>query len=376
MKAVFKWGPWAVLVAVAAVVLAFGLSRSSHPSLDARVQHIAGLVRCPTCNGESAAVSQSVPAGAIRAQIRQDLQAGQSQGHILQSLVQSYGPSILEKPGAAGIGLVVWVLPVVGFVAGAAGLTLAFMRWRGRPGEAEEPRTDSFSPAPLSPEAVTRPDSAAPPSADAEAGALEAGPPEAPARPRWSRRRWAASLAGAAVVAAGVSWAVVASSGTRLPGQEITGQSGLSAAATTADLQAADRDAAANRPVDAIKEYQKVLKADPNQTQALTGEGWLLAQTQQPALLQQGLSMLARAENVDPTYAPAHVYRGIALLAEADYADSVPELQWYLAHSPDPQLVPQVQKALTQAQAGVAATKAAQPTAPAGTAGTPSLKRE
>jgi hypothetical protein len=82
----------------------------------------------------------------------------------------------------------------------------------------------------------------------------------------------------------------------------------------------------------------------------------LLAETQQPALLQQGLQLLAQAEKDDPSYGPAHLYRGLAFLSEDDYGDSVPELTWYLGHNPDPQVVPDVNKALAQAQAGVAAT--------------------
>ena len=65
--------------------------------------------------------------------------------------------------------------------------------------------------------------------------------------------------------------------------------------------------------------------------------------------------MLQQAEQADPTYAPAHVYRGIGLLSEDDYADAIPELKWYLAHNPDPQLAPRVRAALQQAEAQAAA---------------------
>ena len=64
--------------------------------------------------------------------------------------------------------------------------------------------------------------------------------------------------------------------------------------------------------------------------------------------------MLTTAEKADPTYGPAHVYRGIALLSEDDYNGAIPELQWYLAHSPDPQLAPRVRTALQQAKADAA----------------------
>jgi lipopolysaccharide biosynthesis regulator YciM len=160
------------------------------------------------------------------------------------------------------------------------------------------------------------------------------------------------------VAAAGaLAWAVVASSATRLPGQEITG-AGLAPQALAQSLQQAQQAADRGDDLTAVKDYQKILDRDPNQTEALTGEGWLLAQTQQPSLLQRGLTMLQHAEQADPTYAPAHVYRGISLLSEDNYTDAISELQWYLAHSPDPQLAPQVRAALQQAQAAAAAAAA------------------
>lgn len=170
-----------------------------------------------------------------------------------------------------------------------------------------------------------------------------------PRRPVNLRRR-AGVAVGALAIAAGACWSVVESSGTRLPGQEITGQA-LVSEQVAAQLLAAQKALSKGDDVSAIKAYQKILGSQPDQPEALTGEGWLLAQTQQPALLKQGLSMLARAERAAPDYAPAHLYRGIALLSEDDYADAITELQWYLGHSPDPQLAPRVRQALQQAQA-------------------------
>jgi Tfp pilus assembly protein PilF len=160
--------------------------------------------------------------------------------------------------------------------------------------------------------------------------------------------------AGVAAAAASAAWAVVASSATRLPGEEITGRA-LAPQAIADSLQRAQQAADRGDDLTAVKDYQKILNSDPNQAEALAGEGWLLAQTQQPALLQQGLTMLLDSERSDPSYAPAHVYRGISLLSEGDYSDAIPELQWYLAHSPDPQLAPRVRAALSQAEAQLAA---------------------
>lgn len=129
----WRWMPWALLAAVAISALAIGTHHASGPgTLDARVAHIAGEVRCPVCEGQSAAQSQAAASVQIRDQIRQELTAGESESQILSGLVRAYGPSILEKPQANGVGLVVWVVPVLAVLAGIGGLAIAFQRWRAR----------------------------------------------------------------------------------------------------------------------------------------------------------------------------------------------------------------------------------------------------
>lgn len=398
MTALRKWGPWGVLVAIAVIVLALGVHRSSHPDLDARVQSVASQVRCPVCDGETVAQSQAAPSVEIRNQIREDLQSGESQAQILSGLVKAYGPGILEKPQASGVSLFVWVIPVVAVMAGAGGLVLVLRRWRSGPEwPAPDPDFD-LDPEPLAPAVVG---SELGPTLATRSVAEPVGESTAPrtvattelpnedtvrtprggrsgARPGsrrpglgagWSRRtRWAVTGVGMALVTGGASWAVVASSGTRLPGQSITGQA-LPAEVVAAHLQAAASDAQKGDAFSALKEYESVLQAEPNQVDALTGMGWLLAQTGQPSLLQKGLGQLSAAERADPSYALAHLYRGMALLGEGDYGASVPELQWYLDHGPDPQLTANVRQALAKAQAGLAAGSGAAGAGAAGSSG-------
>jgi hypothetical protein len=184
------------------------------------------------------------------------------------------------------------------------------------------------------------------------------GAPDLAARPPRRRQQWLRGVVigvGVCLIAGGAGWAVAESSKTRLPGQSATGQA-LGSDAIAQDMQTAQADAAKGNSVAAIKEYQKILQTDPNQVDALTAEGWLLVQTAEPSLLQQGIQLLATAEKTDSSYAAAHLYRGLALLGEADYSDAVPEFQWYLGHQPDPSIAPQVRQDLQQAQA--AASKA------------------
>ena len=97
-----------------------------------RVTAISREVRCPTCQGLSAAESDAKAAQAVRDEIRRRVNEGQDDGQIRAFLVSRYGRDILLKPEASGIGSLVWTIPVVAGVAAVAGLAAVFVRWRRR----------------------------------------------------------------------------------------------------------------------------------------------------------------------------------------------------------------------------------------------------
>ena len=126
---------WAVVAVVAGLSLAVGAGAFSggHAkplSLYQRTMQVAGEYRCPVCAGESVATSDAAEAVEIRGLIQGWLSEGRSQGQIRSYLVDDYGLSILEKPPASGIGVLIWVLPVVFGVLGVIGLALVFAHWR------------------------------------------------------------------------------------------------------------------------------------------------------------------------------------------------------------------------------------------------------
>ena len=215
-------------------------------------------------------------------------------------------------------------------------------------------RLDALDSPPAATEEVAPPPVASAPvaSAGGASGTTE-GAGDASRRGVSRRRRLVLAGAAAAIAAAGIGWAVVASSGSRLPGGTVSGQA-VGQEQVGKLLLAAQQATAKGDGVTALKDLEAVLKQDPNQVEALASEGWILAQTQQPQLLQQGIGLLTKAEQLNPGYPPARVYRGVAYLAEHDYADAVGDLQWYLAHDPDPGLVTRVRQALAEAQAGAA----------------------
>jgi cytochrome c-type biogenesis protein CcmH len=127
-----RWGLWLLLVLVLAVGLTVGVQRGSddHQTLEQRTLSIAGEVRCPVCQGESAAGSNTDASLQIRDTIRTDLTHGESKQQILSSLEADYGSSILESPPKSGLTLLAWWLPVAVAALAAIGLALGFRHWR------------------------------------------------------------------------------------------------------------------------------------------------------------------------------------------------------------------------------------------------------
>jgi cytochrome c-type biogenesis protein CcmH len=122
-----------VLALAAVVVGALVIGSSSgdgDPSSAGRTRRLASGLRCPVCQGLSVADSPSPTARAISADIRRRIDAGESNGDIRQAYVDRYGEWVLLEPAGAGLGALVWALPVAGLLLAAAGLALAFRRWR------------------------------------------------------------------------------------------------------------------------------------------------------------------------------------------------------------------------------------------------------
>jgi cytochrome c-type biogenesis protein CcmH len=126
-----RWLPWLALLLVVAAALAVAAGRGGRPATpEQRALHVAAQLRCPTCRGQSAAVSDAPASQAIRAEIRRRVAAGQTDAQIRAYFVDRYGKDILLSPEAGGIDGLVWVLPVVAVAVAVAGLALAFRRWR------------------------------------------------------------------------------------------------------------------------------------------------------------------------------------------------------------------------------------------------------
>jgi len=100
-----------VAVATMAVVL-----NPHGSSASARIAHLETLVRCPSCDDLSVAVSNATSAIAVRHEIAAKVHQGQSDNKILTSLESAYGTSILLSPPTSGLGVLLWIVPLLGLV--------------------------------------------------------------------------------------------------------------------------------------------------------------------------------------------------------------------------------------------------------------------
>lgn len=126
--------PWVTLGIVVLGAIAWAAWPSEGGRTDAdRAHDLATELRCPDCESQSVADSSTPTARAVRADIRRRVAAGESDERIRQAFIDRYGEAILLKPEGSGLGLLVWGLPVVVLVLGAAGLLVALRRWRREP---------------------------------------------------------------------------------------------------------------------------------------------------------------------------------------------------------------------------------------------------
>ncbi len=122
----------AVAVLVGALAVAATGDTGSRTQQE-RVYEIAASVRCPECDGQSAAESDSASSRAIRATIAEALAEGTARQAILDDLASSYGEGILLEPSTGGFTGLVWFIPPVAVVAAGAGLVMMLRRWSNRP---------------------------------------------------------------------------------------------------------------------------------------------------------------------------------------------------------------------------------------------------
>ena len=98
-------------------------------ALDARVREVASELRCPVCQGESIEDSPAALAQEMKAIVREQLAAGRTPDEVKAYFVEKYGEWILLRPKARGWNVLVYLLPLLALLGGAAVVARATRRW-------------------------------------------------------------------------------------------------------------------------------------------------------------------------------------------------------------------------------------------------------
>ncbi len=89
-------------------------------TLEDQIADISGELMCPVCKGQSVAESNAQLARDMRAIIKTKLLEGNTKEEIIDYFISSYGETILASPPPRGFSAILWLLPVLSVLIGAA----------------------------------------------------------------------------------------------------------------------------------------------------------------------------------------------------------------------------------------------------------------
>lgn len=100
-----------------ALLIAFQVNADT---LEDQIAEISGELMCPVCEGQSVAESNAQLARDMRAVIKTKLLEGKTKEEIIDYFISSYGETILASPPPRGFSFILWLLPVLSVIIGAA----------------------------------------------------------------------------------------------------------------------------------------------------------------------------------------------------------------------------------------------------------------
>ncbi|MDO8671299.1 MAG: cytochrome c-type biogenesis protein CcmH [Dehalococcoidia bacterium] len=124
------WRFLLALLLVAVFVTGLAGQALAESPIDKEAREIAESLACPICQGQSVAESKSQLAQQMRSVIRKKVEEGESREEIMQYFVDRYGDVVLREPPKGGFNEILWWLPVLGLLAGAATSALVLHRWK------------------------------------------------------------------------------------------------------------------------------------------------------------------------------------------------------------------------------------------------------
>jgi cytochrome c-type biogenesis protein CcmH len=127
-----RWS-WIVIVAIVLVSLGRAVLDDGPPrTTEEQVEAIARTLKCPVCESQSVADSESASSRAIRVEIARLVEEGRSPSEVRAAIGASFGDEVQLIPPASGFAGLVWILPVVALVVALALVSTALARWRQR----------------------------------------------------------------------------------------------------------------------------------------------------------------------------------------------------------------------------------------------------
>ena len=122
-----------VIAGVIALLLwSVGLASAQAPSEDVlkqRTHAIAAKLRCPVCQGQALADSQSELSQQMRGVITEQLREGKTDAQVIDYFVAKYGEWILLEPKARGFNLIAYFLPLIMLAAGIGVIYMSVRKW-------------------------------------------------------------------------------------------------------------------------------------------------------------------------------------------------------------------------------------------------------
>ena len=111
-----------VIGALALIVIVVGLAQgdSTAPTDAERVDALAASIKCPFCNGESLAESQSSVAAEYRVIITQRVTDGATDDEVIDEFAANFGDSYILDTSTSRWSLALWLVPVLAVVGGAS----------------------------------------------------------------------------------------------------------------------------------------------------------------------------------------------------------------------------------------------------------------
>lgn len=97
------------------------------PALEARARDISAELRCMVCQNQSIDDSDADLAKDLRVLVRDRLKEGDSDEEVLDYVVSRYGEFVLLRPAFTAQNFLLWAMPLIVLVIGAAGF-FAYVR--------------------------------------------------------------------------------------------------------------------------------------------------------------------------------------------------------------------------------------------------------